>query len=197
MIEILPNWHPAFVHFTVALLSISVLAFIVSVLSKTYNVQYQARLLGRWCLWLGVIFSIFTAAAGVYAYYTVNHDTPSHYVMTIHRNLAIGTLVVFLVMSIWTLINYRTERDEGKTFILSGLIGAVLLAVTAWHGGELVYRYGIGVVSLPDSSGKGHEHGGHDHGSHKHTDTPGSAPHDHEAMGEHTTMLERTELANN
>lgn len=197
MIEILPNWHPVFVHFTVALFTISVLAFAISVFSRTYNVQYQSRLIGRWCLWLGVVFSIFTVAAGVYAYYTVNHDTPSHYVMTIHRNLAIGTMVVFLVMGIWTLVNYRTERDEGKTFILTGIIGAALLAVTAWHGGELVYRYGIGVVSLPEASGEGHEHGGHDHGSHEHTHTPSSTSHDHEAMSEHSSMLKPAELATN
>ena len=37
-----------------------------------------------------------------------------------------------------------------------------MVASTAWHGGELVYRHGLGVLSLPAT-----EHGqlGHEHGS--------------------------------
>ena len=41
------------------------------------------------------------------------------------------------------------------------LITLALLASTAWHGGELVYRYGIGVISLPQSSGPDHQHKHH------------------------------------
>jgi hypothetical protein len=33
------------------------------------------------------------------------------------------------------------------------------IAVTGWLGGELVYRHGIGVLSMP-SSGTGHAHHG-------------------------------------
>lgn len=165
MIEILPNWHPVFVHFSVSLLTISVLAFFVSNIARTYNTQFQARLFGRWCLWLGLLFSIGTVAAGVYAYYTVDHDTPSHIVMTTHRNLAIGTFVVFFILSIWSLINYRSDYEEGKSFLVTSLAGLVLLMVTSWHGGELVYRYGLGVQSLPQVTGEGHAH---DHGDHAH-----------------------------
>ncbi len=32
------------------------------------------------------------------------------------------------------------------------------IAVTGWLGGEVVYRHGIGVLSMP-SSGTGHAHG--------------------------------------
>jgi hypothetical protein len=39
-----------------------------------------------------------------------------------------------------------------------------LVAVTGFKGGEVVYRYGLGVMSLPEVSeasknGDGHEHG--------------------------------------
>lgn len=165
MIEVLPNWHPVFVHFSVSLLTLSVLAFFVSNVARTYNAQFQARLFGRWCLWLGVAFSVATVAAGMYAYYTVNHDTPSHVVMTTHRNLAIGTFFVFFILSIWSIVNYRSDFEEGKSFLITSLIGLVLLFVTAWHGGELVYRYGLGVESIPQKTGQGHDHGAHDHGT--------------------------------
>ncbi len=51
-------------------------------------------------------------------------------------------------------------------------MAAALLAVTAYKGGELVYRHGLGVLSLPETHEgapgppHGHHHGGepHDHG---------------------------------
>lgn len=38
------------------------------------------------------------------------------------------------------------------------IITFFLVMITAWHGAEVVYRYGIGVLSLPKSEGKGHQH---------------------------------------
>lgn len=48
------------------------------------------------------------------------------------------------------------------------LAAGVLLASTAWHGGELVYRHGLGVMSLPQPEGEGHDH--------EHTDNQMHAP---------------------
>ena len=46
------------------------------------------------------------------------------------------------------------------------------IAVTGWLGGEVVYRHGIGVLSLPSSEilehGHHHEHGGKDAAEHAH-----------------------------
>jgi hypothetical protein len=33
-----------------------------------------------------------------------------------------------------------------------------LLLITAWHGAELVFRYGLGVLSLPQAEEVGHHH---------------------------------------
>jgi hypothetical protein len=38
------------------------------------------------------------------------------------------------------------------------LIVQGMLLSTAWHGAEVVYRYGIGVISLPQEEGEGHDH---------------------------------------
>ena len=53
MIEIIPNWHPLAVHFTVALVTVSGIFFILSKL--TTNKKYSDELLaaGRWSLWAG------------------------------------------------------------------------------------------------------------------------------------------------
>jgi uncharacterized membrane protein len=169
MIEIIPNWHPIFVHFSVALLSVATFAFFISMVAGQYATRYQTRQYARWSLWLGVGFSVFTVAAGVYAYYTVAHDGPSHEWMTIHRNVALGTFAVFLALAIWSLVCVKRQSEENKGFLFLLVIGFIALLSTSWLGGELVYRHGLGVQSLPESNGEGHDHdhgdGGHDHQS--------------------------------
>jgi len=168
MIEIIPNWHPVFVHFTVALLSVSLGLFVVS---RLVNCD-QAVLVAKWNLWIGSAITLITVAAGLYAYNTVAHDTPSHEAMTEHRNLALFTVALLIPVLVWSVISHRKGRALGLAFVGLFVLQGALLASTAWHGGELVYRYGLGVMSLPKVDS--HDHAGHSHGGDEHDD------HDHE-----------------
>lgn len=160
MVEIIPNWHPIFVHFTVALLSLAViLSVIVPVVSSPLREQWA--IVARWTLWFGTAITLVTALTGLYAYNTVAHDTPSHAAMTDHRNWAIATLLVFVALALWSILRERRKQTTGIAFMLALLVAGGILAATAWRGGEVVYRYGLGVMSLPERSRDGHAH---DHG---------------------------------
>ena len=159
MIEIIPNWHPLFVHFTVALLSISVGLFMFAWLLKEHRWRNQWLHAANWNLWLGAGFAIATVTAGWFAFNSVAHDPPSHAAMTDHRNWAFTTLAVVLLLALWSLRRYRNGREPHVPFMLVALIMAGLLVSTGWRGGELVYRYGLGVMSLPTSDEKGHTSG--------------------------------------
>jgi len=158
MIEIIPNWHPVFVHFTVALLSVSLGLFVLSLIVKCD----QAVLVAKWNLWIGAGISLLTLAAGFYAYNTVAHDTPSHEAMTEHKNLALITLALLVPVVLWSVISHRKGKALGAGFVVLFLLVGGMLASTAWHGGEVVYRYGLGVMSLPKTDK--HDHVGHAHG---------------------------------
>lgn len=158
MIEIIPNWHPVFVHFTVALLSVSLGLFVLGLVVKCD----QAVLVAKWNLWIGAGISLLTLAAGFYAYNTVAHDTPSHEAMTEHKNLALITLGLLVPVVLWSVISHRKAKALGAGFVVLFLLVGGMLASTAWHGGEVVYRYGLGVMSLPKTDK--HEHAGHAHG---------------------------------
>lgn len=158
MIEIIPNWHPLFVHFPIALLSMATLFFIMEKIMNKHPVQAQLKILAYWNLWIGTGFAIVAAVAGWFAYNSVAHDTPSHEAMTEHRNWALATLTTFFVVSVWSLINFKKIKETSVLFILAMLVGFVLLTSTAWRGGEAVYRYGLGVMSLPQVEGEGHAH---------------------------------------
>lgn len=175
MIEIIPNWHPLFVHFTVALISVSTFCFILGRVLKEKKTGKELLIVARWSLWFGGFAAVATVAAGFYAYYTVAHDTPSHIAMTVHRNWAIATLIVILSCVVWSFKNYKNNVLPPLIFIGAMIISSCLVTITAWHGAELVYRYGIGVLSLPESTGQGHQHDHskketkqHEHGTHAH-----------------------------
>ncbi len=158
MIEIIPNWHPVFVHFTVALLIVAAATHLLSHFLPKGELADQLTIVARWNLWIGVGFTLLTVAAGWYAYYTVSHDAPSHEAMTGHRNWAMTTLVLFLGVAGWEYYLSRHGKGKGWLFTVLMVIAAGLLLSTAWHGGELVYRYGLGVMSMPKPKGPGHTH---------------------------------------
>ena len=161
MFEIIPNWHPVFVHFTVALLSLAVGFHIIHPFLPAGKMKQDCYRFAQWNLCLGTGFGIVTAIAGWFAYNSVVHDTPSHAAMTEHRNWALVTLALFLLLASWSLWKERAKQTSSVGFLFVLLIGGGLLLSTAWRGGELVYRYGLGVVSLPQAETEDHDHDSH------------------------------------
>ena len=154
MIEIIPNWHPVLVHYTVALLSLSVVLWLLAQLLPATSVRNEMMIVARWSLWLGTLITIVTTLAGWDAYNSVAHDEESHIAMTDHRNWALATLALFATLASWSLVLWwRSDTSPsgitGAGFMVALAIGGLLLAGTAWRGGELVYRHGLGVMSLP------------------------------------------------
>ncbi|MDH5599933.1 MAG: DUF2231 domain-containing protein [Gammaproteobacteria bacterium] len=178
MFEIIPNWHPILVHFAIALLTISVIFFVLLKVMSNHSLKEQIRTMAYWNLWLGTGFAVVTAIAGWFAYNSVAHDTPSHIAMTEHKNWALITLSVFIILSIWSVKLYKSISNESSIFTLTMVLAFVLLASTGWRGSELVYRYGLGVISIPQAEGDGH---GHDH-EHSNTIQPGSTQDHHDTI---------------
>lgn len=119
----------------------------------------------RWNLLIGAMISIITVLAGWYAYNTVNHDEPSHLAMTSHMKWALGTFLLFVVVATWSFI--QRKKEVGLLLMALQLFATLMLLVTGFKGGELVYRHGLGVMSLPEAkANEGHEHQ-HDHGGHE------------------------------
>ena len=181
MPEIIPNLHPVFVHFTVALFSIATALFVVLFFAPKIRpgllpegLREQLRAVARWNLWIGAAITLVTVAAGFFAFNSVAHDAPSHAAMKLHRNWALTTLPLYLAAALWSMYGAYARKTLNRFFIGLMLITQLLLLSTAWHGGELVYRYGLGVISLPQPEGDGHAHdGGHGHGDARET---GHAP---------------------
>tara|TARA_R110000868_G_scaffold178035_6_gene417435 strand:+ start:1981 stop:2700 length:720 start_codon:yes stop_codon:yes gene_type:complete len=186
--EILPNWHPIFVHFTVALFSVSVGFYILAYLSQQCGsslskIRVEFEVVARWCLWVAAIMTIGTVVAGLDAYYTVAHDADSHAAMTIHRNWALPTACMIYLVAAWSVWRYFKNTKLSAVYLMVLLIIQVFLLTTAWYGAEVVYRYGTGVLSLPDSAKEGHDHGAASSGSDDHS--KGNQAADSSTSGDH------------
>lgn len=181
MITILPNWHPIFVHFTIGLLGMAVVFYFASaLLMKDHRWKQQWQHMANWSLWSGCLLTILTVFAGWHAYNTVTHDTASHAAMTLHRNWALGTAGLFLILGLTAINIVRNNKTPRFIFLFVAAIAGAMLMMTGFLGGEAVYRHGLGVMSLPvvETEEDGHHH---NHGSPKQHDTmtvePESAHH--------------------
>jgi ketosteroid isomerase-like protein len=98
--------------------------------------------------------------------------------MQIHRNWALATFALFGFLGIWHWFELRGHDNVKHAFTALLVVAGLLLAVTAWRGGGLVYEHGLGVQSLPEVSDAGGEQGagGHDHGDGGHDTADVAAP---------------------
>lgn len=167
MIEIIPNMHPFFVHFTVALLLTSTALFFAACIFKNNSWVKMLLNAAYLNLWIGCAVSIITIIAGFYAFNSVNHDEVSHQVMKIHRNFALVTAGSFIILGILSFFTFIKTKKCPLWFLCGMVASSFCLLATGWYGGELVYRYGLGVQSLPSeishdhkvfSQGHGHNH---------------------------------------
>lgn len=162
MIEIIPNWHPIFVHLTIGMLCCSVFFYVASyVIDRNFRLQRQWLYVANWTLWTGCIFVLLTVMAGWHAYNTVAHDAASHAAMMLHRNWAIPTAIVFLLLGIAAFRIVKRNHKPASLFLSCSLIAFLMLIITGWLGAEAVYRYGLGVMSLPNTQQE-HLHPSHD-----------------------------------
>lgn len=142
MFEIYPNWHPAAVHFPIALgITATLLLALVASDRGGPAIAAAARLL----LQLAALAAVVTVALGWLAFGSVDHDAAGHAVMLRHRAWALASAGGLILVALWE--SWRQARNQSVSRLswLPMLLVAGGLVHTAGLGGEMVYRHGIGV----------------------------------------------------
>ena len=163
--------HPMLVHFPIAFL----LGGVVLLLWASWRPSEMRHRAAAGLLLAGMILGWLAAAAGGLAYFTVPpHTEEGHYLMYWHLGLGIAMLLVFTWLAVvrW---RRRMERATGIQLV-AAIAGALLLTITGYLGGSIVYHHGAGVSPeiLAPEIRSGHSHGneqaGEDHhqGDHEH-----------------------------
>ena len=167
MIEIIPNFHPAIVHFPIAFTTAALAFTTVGAVFKDWSYAAQCRLTGRWMLWGAALSALAAATFGWFAFNSVEHGDAGHAAMMLHRNWALGTLTALLALAAWDMWRGRSGKMPSPGFVVLLVAAWLLVMSTAWHGAELVYRHGLGVMALPDAHAEQdaapHDAGGHEH----------------------------------
>jgi uncharacterized membrane protein len=147
---------------------------------RSHPVSAQLAAAGHFTLWLSAIGAATAVLFGWLAFNSVNHDDAGHAAMLLHRSWAVPTAICLILLASWDVWKYRVNQLIPVPMLFILFLLAQSISVTAWLGGEVVYRHGIGVLSLPASEGTGHSHH-HEHGATE------SIAHSHE---ENTTQPE-------
>lgn len=172
-----PNIHPVLVHFAFALSITAFISYLIAAAPPGARWRKTLVPAADWMLAFGAFMIIATILAGFQAYYSVDHDGPSHAAMTVHRNWAVPSGAAILLLAFW---RRRTRANvPSGVFIALLAMAAISLSVTAWWGGKLVYSHGLGVSRMPEVTGEGHDHEhapGQEHGDT--AKTPESDDHD-------------------
>jgi uncharacterized membrane protein len=156
--QVIPNFHPIVVHFPIALTIIAFLLSIAAYLRRSPPVSAQLAAAGHFTLWLAAIGAAAAVLFGWLAFNSVNHDDAGHAAMLLHRSWAIPTALGLILLASWDAWKYRVNELISVPMLFLLFLLSQAIAVTGWLGGEVVYRHGIGVLSIPASEGVGHGH---------------------------------------
>ncbi len=147
--QLIPEWmsniHPLIIHFPIALLVIAVTADFAGLILKRYLWIKPAAL---WLYIFGALGTIGAYLTGKQAADIVYFPPSSYPVISTHADLALYTMLFFGIYALVRLFIFWKKWDRSTVvsvilFIIAAA-GLGLVQQTAEHGGELVFRYGVG-----------------------------------------------------
>lgn len=149
----MPNPHPYIVHFPIALFITAVICEIV-LRFMSEDVDSGRHSLRSLISGTALVISAAAAFTAIIAVITgllagsIVPDTGKvHEVLDSHETLGFAVLaasVAYALVKVWA---FMKKSDKFSMFLIAvGLLGILLIVLTANEGGELVYEYGVGVA---------------------------------------------------
>jgi len=148
-----PNLHPLIIHFPIALLVSAAIIDSIGMVLKNQEIWRR----GAMGLYVGgALGAVLAWWTGTSAADSVFLPTDANALLTEHSDLGHYVLYFFLAYGILRVTMFLLKLDTKALFRTSsyvvGLAGIVLVYVTADHGGQLVYQYGVGVQAVPQEA---------------------------------------------
>lgn len=135
--------HPIIVDFAVALLVVS---FGFDVLASVVN-DRDLRVVSWWTLLIGTVAAALAVVSGYAAANVASAEPSVVETISLHRNLGIVTLVCYAACSAWRIPHPGSFPDRYRDLYWAlAAIGLAALVLTAYFGGILVFRLGVGYI---------------------------------------------------
>ena len=138
--------HPIIVDFAVALLVTSVAFDALASLVE----ERDLRVVSWWTLMIGTVAAALSILSGYAAAAELVAPGPRVLdTIALHRNLGITTLLCFSVCAAWRMRAPGSfPRSYSGTYWILAVTGLCALVITAYNGGILVFRLGVGYVPM-------------------------------------------------
>lgn len=141
----MPNIHPFIVHFPVALLTT---ALVFDLLQAVLKREELSRV-GWWTQLAGSIGIAAAVASGLVAKGEFLIPPLAAGTFDTHQQLAFLTAGAFTALLLWRIgMRTRIHPVRRRLFLILFAAALACLWTGAWYGGQLVYRFGIGFMTL-------------------------------------------------
>ncbi|MFT5141826.1 MAG: putative membrane protein [Rhodothermales bacterium] len=144
-----PNAHPLIMHFPIALLFAAAGFDLVGILARDKGGWRNGA---NWLYAVGALATLATWYSGTLAADSVFLPARANALLTEHADLGKWTMWLFCGYGVVRSgLSFTPLAQKGAMRVGLFLIGAASLSLLAWtatHGAELVYRYGVGVEAV-------------------------------------------------
>ena len=145
--------HPMLVHFPIVLLITAVAMDIIVLLIKKDLatreclplIALSALLLGTLSAGIAAIFGDIALDKAISLGFT-SGPLETHETMALITTAVFSSYCLLRLLTVWR--RYPLQGSIGWLSTLPGMLGVVLLIITAYYGGELVYHFGVNVAPV-------------------------------------------------
>jgi uncharacterized membrane protein len=140
-----PGWHPAIVHFPLALVVTAACCFSVAHVPRASRIAETLAIVGTWTLGAGALGLLFALGTGLAAVIDLHVGDAARLAIASHVKSAILTAVLVLCAAVWRATGVAQGARPSCGFMLVMWLATSSLIVTGYRGAQNVYRYGVGV----------------------------------------------------
>ena len=135
--------HPMVVHFPIALLATG---WFFDLLAWWWRSD-KVRDTGLYLLVMGLLSAGLAVVTGHFAEEAVEHSGIPKQAIEIHEELGFTTFWIFVsLLGLRLAMRWGWVREQQVLVVIAGLVGVAVLLVASYFGGDLVYRFGAGVM---------------------------------------------------
>jgi uncharacterized membrane protein len=142
----LPEWHPMAVHFPLALTVTGALALSAARVAPPDRHGATLAEVGTWNLCLGAVGALFALGTGLAAVASLELAPAARAAVGLHVKWAIFTTAALALLAVWRGAGVDPQSRPSRVFLVVLWAVTAALIVTAYRGGQNVYRYGVGVA---------------------------------------------------
>jgi uncharacterized membrane protein len=142
----LAEWHPMAVHFPLALTVTATLALSGARVARPERYGATLAVVGTWNLCLGAVGALFALGTGLAAVASLEIAPTARAAVGLHIKWAIFTIGALALLAVWRGAGVEPDSRPSRAFLVILWAVTAALIVTAYRGGQNVYRYGVGVT---------------------------------------------------